>query len=414
MLYDPSKLSPMNIKDLYDSSSLPEKEQRTPFTISPAHSEQTKGKKSPNAFFSKLRYAKHAPTSILGLLMPHHNVITPENNSRPKLVERMFMPSPMTSQASSDEEDSQASSLARREPRSCLVYLIRHGEASHNVLEKKAKQRAKEEAEAEGLSPREVAERMEEARKAVLVDESLRDAQLSENGRQDAIQARETLERLTKERRWNMPRKVLVSPLTRTLETADLIFPHHDSICVHEEIQERQTGKPCDSRQSASKLSTSFQRFRMNAMTSFQDDAIFCSDDDDDDDSDARSPSTTAFATEKIRADTLRWNSEGHERDEECQSSPDCRRGQQRRTLSDPLGPLQEEDKMELRRRTRKLLGLLDEPSIAVVTHKGYLRELERGTLGRPDAKEFGNGEIRVYRIHLDADQELEHAERVV
>ena len=94
----------------------------------------------------------------------------------------------------------------------------------------------------------------------------------------------------------------------------------------------------------------------------------------------------------------------------------DCRdqtKGMVHRTLSEPLQRI-EENKAELRERTRKLLALLDEASIAVVTHKGYLRELERGTLGQPNAKEFTNGEIRVYRIHLGANQELAKATRVV
>lgn len=44
-----------------------------------------------------------------------------------------------------------------------------------------------------------------------------------------------------------------------------------------------------------------------------------------------------------------------------------------------------------MRARTGLLAGLLEavpEASVALVTHKGYLRELERGPLGRPDATE--------------------------
>jgi len=38
-------------------------------------------------------------------------------------------------------------------------------------------------------------------------------------------------------------------------------------------------------------------------------------------------------------------------------------------------------------------------------THKGYLRELERGVLARPEAKEFRPGEIRVYEVWQDSDR---------
>ena len=39
--------------------------------------------------------------------------------------------------------------------------------------------------------------------------------------------------------------------------------------------------------------------------------------------------------------------------------------------------------------------------AIAIVTHKGYLRELERGPLCVPQATEFGNGEVRVYAVTI-------------
>ena len=63
------------------------------------------------------------------------------------------------------------------------------------------------------------------------------------------------------------------------------------------------------------------------------------------------------------------------------------------------------EEKSDVRKRSEQLLRLLHaeaewkhHESIAIVTHKGYLREFERGPLGRPDAEEFGNCEVRVFR----------------
>ncbi len=286
---------------------------------------------------------------------------------------------------------------------SYLVYLIRHGEASHNVVEKIAIKRAKQQAEAQGCSPEQVKERMEEARIAVLTDETFRDAQLTNQGRDDAERARHQLQELVRRHALTMPRKVLVSPLTRTLETADIIFPDHEAIYVREEIQERMTGKPCDCRQSTAILSSkrSFQRFQMDALRK----SSFLNNDDDDSSSSDDNESSSEEENE-----VPRFNISSSSRRCKSDSRSDRPRRMGQRTLSDP----QEEDKASLRLRTQKLLGLLDEPSVAVVTHKGYLRELERGTLGQTDAEEFGNGEIRVYRIHVNADHVLAKAERIV
>lgn len=290
-----------------------------------------------------------------------------------------------------------------------LVYLIRHGEASHNILEKAAMRRAKQQAEEQGLSEADCQERMEQARVAVLCDETLRDAVLSEQGRQDALKARARLDELT--RTLPSPTKVLVSPLTRTLETADRIFPHHDQVHVREELQERQTGKPCDCRRPSATLTKSFRRFCMDSLrensssnladaiheneevledtsnsTSSHDDH---SENDDDDEED-----NCAAAISKH---SRRWKSE-------CLND----RPHILRTQSE-----WEEDRASLRMRTKKLLGLLDESTIAIVGHKGYFRELERGTLGDPTAKEMSNGEVRVYRLCLFSDNTLHTAERI-
>ena len=81
------------------------------------------------------------------------------------------------------------------------LYLIRHGEAAHNILEKAAKKQALEECLAEGLTEDDpiTKDRIEKARKAVLNNESLKDARLSPAGRQQAIEARHRLEQILSE-----------------------------------------------------------------------------------------------------------------------------------------------------------------------------------------------------------------------
>eukprot|EP00934_Nitzschia_sp_Nitz4_P000390 Nitzschia sp. Nitz4//scaffold120_size68122//41535//42575//NITZ4_006048-RA/size68122-processed-gene-0.49-mRNA-1//-1//CDS//3329534290//390//frame0 len=290
-------------------------------------------------------------------------------------------------------------------PRSVLLYLIRHGEASHNVLEKAAKCRAKQQAEAQGLSKEECLERMEQARIAALCDEALRDAHLSPQGQQDAHLARQRLEDLMGV--YPKPSKVLVSPLTRTLETADRIFPHHDHLIVREELQERQTGKPCDCRRHSDILirEPSFRRFRMDSLRDvdclrWREESIREDDDHLDDCSDHSGSSSLMHEDMDCHhfiRPPRRWTSDvGFDRPHMV------------RTLSEV-----EEDKASLRVRTRKLLCLLDEEAMAIVGHKGYFRELERGTFQNPSATEMGNGEVRVYRVQLDEEDGLIQAERL-
>jgi hypothetical protein len=64
------------------------------------------------------------------------------------------------------------------------------------------------------------------------------------------------------------------------------------------------------------------------------------------------------------------------------------------------------DEKPMLRARTRKLFELLVDSGhqvLAVVTHKGYLRELEQGPLGQETATEFSNCEVRVYQMTFTA-----------
>ncbi|KAL3939043.1 MAG: hypothetical protein SGBAC_006169 [Bacillariaceae sp.] len=264
----------------------------------------------------------------------------------------------------------QHSDVEEKPPLELTLFLIRHGEASHNVLEKMAKEAALQQSLAEGLKADDelTKERMELARQRVLLDDKLFDAPLSDLGREEAMNTSTDLISLAKAQNLPFPEEILVSPLTRTLETANLIFPHHSNVHVREELRERCTGKPPDSRSSTMQLRSriSFSRFSMNRL-------------------------------------------------EELASLQQSQQQQQQHEIRK-----EEETKILLRERTRQLFRLLAEcppsrKSIAVVTHKAYLRELERGPFGNPEAAEFKNGEIRVYKIRLHPETEyIEQADRIV
>lgn len=228
------------------------------------------------------------------------------------------------------------------------LYLIRHGEAVHNIEERQAMQSAKTQAMMEGLTPssKEFQQRVETARREVLLDETLLDAALSPSGKMQALDALAEIKRLTMQG-YPQPTAIYVSPLQRTLQTAAILFPEHPGIHVREELRERRTGLPCDQRQRADLVA---MRQTFNFMS----------------------------------FDELK----SHDR-------------HQRHLKSTT------EDSVELRGRTALLETLMRDQgaeSLAVVTHKGYLRELERGPLQNPAAKEFGNCEVRVYQVTLPAE----------
>ncbi|CAJ1442477.1 unnamed protein product [Effrenium voratum] len=240
--------------------------------------------------------------------------------------------------------DSWSASPDLKPPEVKTLFLIRHGEAVHNIEERQAMQVAKSEAVNDGLTPsnREFQKRVEAARKKVLLDENLHDAALSPSGKMQALDALAVIKRLIMQG-YAQPTAIYVSPLQRTLQTAAILFPAHPGIHVREELRERRTGLPCDERKRAEVVS-------MRATFNF------------------------------MSFDELK----NHDRSRRA-----------------PALAGQEEDKSELRCRTALLEALLREQadsSLAVVTHKGYLRELERGPLQNPEAKEFGNCEVRVYQ----------------
>ena len=298
----------------------------------------------------------------------------------------------------------------KSEAKTYTLYLIRHGEACHNVREKIAKSKAMESAIANGYTKEceYTKEKMEQARKEVLNDVTLFDAPLSDLGKQEAEKSSKYFydDLLKNHPELPTPKVVLVSPLQRTLQTAHIMFPTTSSaslnsddddtdqnedcssddgttstasrrvpcsIHVREEVRERCTGKPPDSRVSSATL--------------------------------VQNPMYRSFSMRRLRRHSIENSiinncSGGATTYDDCQQ----KKRQKHDHTNEGKGH-EEENKSMLRERTNKLWSLLAESkdqSVAIVTHKAYLRELERGPFQRPHSKEFRNGEIRVYRVSID------------
>jgi len=267
-----------------------------------------------------------------------------------------FQMSPVRAPRDSTDTDDSGLSLHRRR----TIYLIRHGEAEHNVLEHKAQQKAKEEAEKLNLSPEETYERMEEARKSVLNDTSLRDAKLTDKGREQAREASKHLRELIDSGKIHHPTEAMCSPLSRCLETCDILMEDADfKAHIRPEIAERRTQYPPDKPLPLHQL-----------LRATRDDDRF-----------------TIGHIEKL--------------------SPEC--------ASDEAKV--RESKEMLRERANDMFDLLMECKhrhVLVVSHKGFLRELERGLLEMPESPLFGNCELRVYRLVFTLKtRDLFHIERI-
>mmetsp|Transcript_24676 Transcript_24676/g.53476 ORF Transcript_24676/g.53476 Transcript_24676/m.53476 type:complete len:332 (-) Transcript_24676:301-1296(-) len=264
------------------------------------------------------------------------------------------------------------------------LYFIRHAEALHNQLEKEAQSTALSLAISQGHGPDSphAKQAQEDARKAILESDSVGDPPLSESGREEARKAKSTLERLIATHNLPHVEEVWVSPLQRTMQTAATIFPESSSpydstekcsdiststsssstirppiIRVKKEIEERQTGYACDTHSSFTEV-----RRRMTFKQ---------------------------FSVSSLKMHDL---------------ALDGKSGKNALSRSAPE-PFIVEEKPMLRERTKKLFNLLAKTecrSICVIAHKGYLRELERGPMGKVDAEMFQNCEVRVYRLHLD------------
>jgi broad specificity phosphatase PhoE len=262
----------------------------------------------------------------------------------------------------------------------------------HNAIEKRIKASVKKEIKSLGIEHGSVEhEKMvKQKRAALLADPNLLDPGLSDEGHDEAIDAREALNAMVREGSLPAPQMVLVSPLLRTLQTGAAMFPEHPNIHVHEILRERRTGLPCDERSPVNYPSENktFCHFHLTGI-----------------ESDIETASTCATNSEKDY-DSLDGDV----------GTPDFMLVK-KPSLSDlpvsATSPSEVEDASMLRRRTSQLAELLEtvsEETVCLVSHKGYLRELERGPLQKPDAPEFANCEVRVYDIQMDGKGGIDSA----
>jgi broad specificity phosphatase PhoE len=240
------------------------------------------------------------------------------------------------------------------------LYLIRHGEAAHNVLEAEAQEAARLEALALGLTPEETQEKMEAARTSVLLDASLRDAPLTDLGRRQAREASRRLQEIIDDGKLHAPTEAMCSPLSRCLETCQILLENAKVTAhIRMELTERKTQYPPDTARPLDELlrcTRDDDRFVVNHIES--------------------------LSPEKVEAEAA-----------------------------------VRESKEMLRHRAGQMFDLLMEMEhrhVLVVSHKGFLRELERGLLNLPESPLFGNCELRVYRvIFTSGNRELYHLERL-
>jgi broad specificity phosphatase PhoE len=262
------------------------------------------------------------------------------------------------------------------------IYLIRHAEAAHNIKEREAVERVKA---AKGSK-----EEQERARKAVIDDEALRDAPLSSDGRSQLLHqstnltvmhrvcSRNSLEHYKQQPPpenqdvgLDPPEVILVSPLRRALMTATDLFFHSKSgsggrsprFIALEALREKRTGFCADERSPVEVLEAEFPHVDFS----------------------------------------------------------DLRR-------SDPHAiPPKGEDNAGVRARGKAFLEgplaheFASYPSLAVVTHKGWLREHRKTLKEMADAGRlavdfdidqwdqtlYKNAEIRVAQFGWNDDQEL-------
>lgn len=231
-----------------------------------------------------------------------------------------------------------------------VVYFVRHAEAKHNIKEREAVQAAI----ARGVFEK---SEQEKARRAVLQDESLRDAPLSSNGTRQVRRACNYLGILNAFSRYPVPEVVLVSPLRRALMTATELYGNASPRPVFvamEILREKRTGFAADERSSVDVLEREFPHVDFSHVK--------------------------ALAT---GVDGV------------------------------PMG----EDNMAVRARVRAFLegpfcvmAQKDDAPVAVVTHKGWLREMRHTLkswvdeghlqvdfdLDQWDQTLFGNAEVRV------------------
>jgi len=304
----------------------------------------------------------------------------------------------------------------------CTLYLIRHGEAEHNVKEEQAKAAASKRLSAAGfdLKEPEAQAAIEKARRSVLADNSLYDPPLSQNGKEMTAEPRATIERLIGGG-LPAPTVVLVSPLQRTLQTAALVFPAHQNVSAREVLRERRTGHACDSRSPAHLLAKrlTFSHINLSEIVRIDSESSqsnagdlqpssTCSIDisnssTSDGDSGGEGGAGAGAGIDVSNGSTGDGGSGGGEGGSSHGDSTTLTGGECGCECSSGQVPV--EDSSMLRRRTLQLMELLTEHSehsaVAIVTHKGFIRELERGPFCQPEATECANGEVRVYRVSV-------------
>jgi len=138
-----------------------------------------------------------------------------------------------------------------------IIYFVRHAEATHNVLEHEAVERVK----AAGTSCKKL---QDEARRSVLHCPTLKDAPLSKRGVAQSKSSWDKLSELVEHENspFSPPQIVLVSPLRRALMTATTLFgniqnPPPKFIAI-EALREKRTGMECDERNDPAILEQEF------------------------------------------------------------------------------------------------------------------------------------------------------------
>jgi broad specificity phosphatase PhoE len=274
------------------------------------------------------------------------------------------------------------------------LYLVRHGEALHNVEEVKAQELARQKSLELGFSKEETLHKMEEARKAVLKDPTLFDAPLTELGRQQAQEAGRTLVKIIEKGTAPAPTEAMVSPLSRCLDTADIILKQHHSKLVEDERGEAENGEahPTERAPALRRRSTMLVHIRPELR-----------------ERQTQYPPDTPQTPDQL----YHWTEQRF-----THLSGGGYRFHAKALTGHDLAV--EESRTQLRERARKLFDVLMELKhrhVLIVSHKGYLREMEQGLLGLApeDAPEFQNAEVRVYHVVFTrGERTLESVERLV
>ena len=276
--------------------------------------------------------------------------------------------------------------------------MVRHGEAVHNVRESIAQEKARQEALVLGLSPQETKERVEQARKDVLLDKSLLDAPLTEKGRQQAKQAGEYLAKLVNDDNHiaRAPTEAMVSPLSRCLETAEILLKQR----APPTTQSQSNNGTVDSIKDGNTADNANTTLRVHIRPELRE-------------RQTQYPPDTPQSLDNL----LRWTRQEYtEKEEMGQNQTYFKFHVKEHALTGHELEV-EESKMMLRERASKLFDILMEMQhthILIVSHKGFLREMERGLLGLQDSPLFDNAELRIYRVvFTKGDRKLSSVERL-